>query len=465
MELHFNISFSIAGLFIAVVLFLVVSLYYSSSNLVNKRFKYFLISAIAMIALDIITAITDDYGSAVPVWLNIVLNTLYFFAGAMVAILFLYYCISVALRKDSPKVRFKFYAINLTMLGLYTVSLIVNGFLGFYFYFDATGAYTHGSLYIGVSLFPVLFVVESIVLFIVRHKRFNPRQILSTALFFASFFTSYALQLTLFPSVLLSDFGVALGCLLVFFSIESPDYIQLMVTLKELNNLKASLEMLVKERTAELDREKESYEELTLETLSSLASLIDAKDHYTNGHSFRVAAYAKALAEQLGLDQYESEQIYFAGLIHDVGKVAISESILTKPGKLSPEEFKIIQSHSSIGGDILKGIREFKIFEQVARSHHERYDGKGYPDGLKGEEIPYAARIVAVCDTFDAMTSDRVYRKALSDEVALKEIETFKGSQFDPEIADAFLALYRSYPNSLRDHVDEFALSVKTERS
>ena len=183
--------------------------------------------------------------------------------------------------------------------------------------------------------------------------------------------------------------------------------------------------------------------------------VIDAKDHYTNGHSFRVAAYAKGMAKMLNFSFADAEQLYFAGLIHDVGKIGIKESILTKPGKLTDQEYAIIKSHSSLGGEILKGIHQFKIFEQVARSHHERYDGTGYPDKLKGEDIPYPARIVTICDTFDAMTSDRSYRKALSDEKAIKELITYKGTQFDPELVDVFLKLYNSFPDTIRNHIDE----------
>jgi putative two-component system response regulator len=227
-----------------------------------------------------------------------------------------------------------------------------------------------------------------------------------------------------------------------------------MSTLYELNELKASLEIQVNDRTKELDKEKQSYKMLTLETLSSLAELIDAKDHYTNGHSFRVAAYAKALAIALGYKD-EAEKIYLAGLIHDVGKIGISEAILTKPGKLTEDEYHTIQSHAPLGGNILRGLHQFRIFKEVARSHHERWDGNGYPDKLKGEQIPLEARIVAVCDVYDAMTSDRSYRKALSDKAALAELERVKGSQLDPRMVDAFIKICESYPDSIRNHIDE----------
>ena len=457
--MNYNISFTIASIAISLILILIVSLNYSSSNLVNKRFKWFLISTIVMDVLNIGTVYSNYYADKIPGWVNYILNGLYFFSGAVVALLFFYYCVSVAFVKEKAKTRKIYYIVNMSLLGAYAIGLFVNGFTGIFFDFNG-GQYNHGPLYYFVNLLAIAYVIESIVIFVLKRKMFNRRQMVSMIIFYAVFFASFGLQLAVFPDVLLSDFGTAIGSLVVFFSLETPDYVKLMATLNELNELKASLEIQVINRTKELDEEKQSYEELTLETLSSLAELIDAKDHYTNGHSFRVAAYAKALAEHLGFSFSESEQIYFAGLIHDVGKIGINESIITKKGRLNDEEYKIIQSHSSLGGNILKGIKEFKIFEEVARSHHERYDGAGYPDKLKGSEIPYAARIVAVCDTFDAMTSDRSYRRALTDEVALAELIRVKDSQLDGHIVDAFLSLYKTYPDSIRNHVDEIADTI-----
>lgn len=415
-----------------------------------------------MFILDIATVITNDYSSYIPVPLNIILNGLYFFSGACVAIFFLYYCVSIALRDKTKTFRRNFYMINLIILFVYFISLIVNGFTGIYFYFDNSLKYSHGPVYLLVNLLSVGFTIEALIIFLIERKKFNFKQLIAIPLFMGAFFISFILQLFVFPDILLSDFGIALASLILFFSIETPDYVKLMVTLNELNELKSSLEMQVQNRTNELNLEKESYEELTLETLSSLAMVIDAKDHYTNGHSFRVAAYARGMAQELGFSLKEQEEIYFAGLIHDVGKIGISEMILTKPGKLNFDEFETIKSHSALGGDILKGIKEFPVFEKVARSHHERYDGNGYPDKLAGENIPFEARIVTICDTFDAMTSDRSYRKALSDEVALAEFEKYKGTQFDPQLVEVFKRLYNKFPDSIKNHVDELSISEST---
>ena len=457
----YNVSYSVAALVIVTILLIVISIQYSSTNLVNRRYKFFLISAFIMIGLDLFTVYTNAIAYSFPIILSQILNGIYFFVSASVAILFLYYVVSFAFKDTSKKLRRILYIVNISILGAVGISLILNNWLGFYFYFTADGVYTHGPVYVLVNLATIIYVIESIVAMVIKRKNFNIRQLVATALFYASFFFTFALQLTLFGDVLLSDLGVAIGALMTFFSIETPDYIKLMKTLNELNELKASLEIQVENRTHELDEEKKSYEELTLETLSSLANVIDAKDHYTKGHSTRVAAYSKGIAEQLGLSAQECEQIYFAGLIHDVGKIGINELILTKPGKLTEKEYEIVKAHSPLGGDILKGIKQFPVFEQVARSHHERYDGNGYPDKLKGEEIPFPARIVTVADTFDAMTSDRSYRKALSDETAIKELITYKGTQFDPYIVNAFLDLYNSFDDSIRNHVDEIAKSSK----
>lgn len=413
-----------------------------------------------MIGLDVLTVITNFYAAHIPTPLNMVLNGLYFLSGTCVAVLFLYYCLSVAFKNSDTKTRRVFYIINISLVAAYALSLVFNNFFGFYFGF-VDNQYTRGPVYLLVNAVSLAFVFESIIVFIIKTKMFNIKQLVTTYFFYGFFFLSFVLQLFVFPDILLSDFGCALGALMVFFSIETPDYAKLMYTLNELNELKASLEIQVRSRTQELDAEKASYEILTLETLASLAQVIDAKDHYTNGHSFRVAAYARGMGKILNFSDQQQEQIYFAGLIHDVGKIGISENILSKPGKLTSEEFSVIKTHPALGGDILKGIKEYHIFEQVARSHHERYDGTGYPDKLAGDNIPFTARIITICDTFDAMTSDRSYRKALSDQTAIDELIKGKGTQFDERLVDVFLKLYNSYPDTIRNHIDDLAMEIK----
>ena len=283
MKLSYNISFSLAAMIITIVLILIMSLKYSSSNIVNKRFKFFLISIIVMIALDIITVITNDYAAYIPVWGNMILNNIYFFACTVVGLLFFYYIVSVALKDAKPETRRIFYLVNLIALGIFTITLVVNQFTGIYFYFENGQYMPDGPAYLFINLLSVLYVLEAVVIFIIKRKNFRINQIVSTALFVVIFFASFILQLFVFKKTLLSDFGTATGTLIVFFTIETPDYVKLMQTLNELNDLKASLENQVINRTKELNEERKAYERLTLETLSSLAEVVDAKDHYTNG--------------------------------------------------------------------------------------------------------------------------------------------------------------------------------------
>jgi len=177
--------------------------------------------------------------------------------------------------------------------------------------------------------------------------------------------------------------------------------------------------------------------------VTALAYALEAKDVYTSGHSQRVTEISVAIAEHLGLPEEGIEKIRLAGQVHDIGKIGVRESVLNKPGSLTDEEYKHVRLHSETGEHILKPIVEDKEILKAVRHHHERYDGAGYPDGLKGERIPLLARIIAVADTFDAMTSERPYRKALTKEAACAEVERCRGTQFDPEAADAFLEVWR----------------------
>ncbi len=196
----------------------------------------------------------------------------------------------------------------------------------------------------------------------------------------------------------------------------------------ELVHLQNNLEEEVYIKTKEV-------EALSLHIIQSLAQTIDAKDKYTNGHSERVAKYAMEIARRAGYSQKQQEDIYVMGLLHDVGKIGIADAVINKPGRLTKEEFDAIKEHPVIGADILRKIREMPNLMIGARWHHEKYDGSGYPDGLKGNEIPIEARIIAVADAYDAMTSNRSYRNVLPQEVVRKEIEEGSGSQFDPLLA------------------------------
>ena len=199
----------------------------------------------------------------------------------------------------------------------------------------------------------------------------------------------------------------------------------------------------------DLASELEKNKHLFIHTTIALAAAIDAKDHYTHGHTSRVTSLSLEIAKKLGQKNkkiFEGrflEDLHIAGLLHDIGKIGITEAILNKQGPLDDQEKAIMQSHSTVGATILQPIKELQEAILGVKYHHERFDGSGYPEGLKGDQIPFNASIISVADTFDAMTTDRPYRKGLSKEEAINEIKRFSGKQFDPEIAGALIELYQ----------------------
>jgi putative nucleotidyltransferase with HDIG domain len=177
---------------------------------------------------------------------------------------------------------------------------------------------------------------------------------------------------------------------------------------------------------------------LFLSSIRALANAIEARDQYTRGHSERVTEYAVKIAERMKIDKQELEKIRYAALLHDIGKINIKEGILNKPGKLTDEEFKIMSQHPVYGARIMEPVEEFRQMLPYMYHHHEKYSAGGYPEGLSGEDIPLASRILAVADSFDAMTSNRPYRKSLSIEHATDEIDKNSGTQFDPRVVAVF---------------------------
>ena len=180
---------------------------------------------------------------------------------------------------------------------------------------------------------------------------------------------------------------------------------------------------------------------MTTQTILSISNAVDARDAYTKRHSSRVAEYSVLLAKALGWDSHRLEQLYSIALLHDIGKIGISDSILNKHAALSPKEREIIKQHTVIGGEILKDLTLLPNASIGAVSHHERYDGTGYPYGLKGSQIPLEARIIGIADAFDAMNSSRVYRTRISPRKIMEELRAGRGSQFDPDLLDKFLPI------------------------
>lgn len=209
----------------------------------------------------------------------------------------------------------------------------------------------------------------------------------------------------------------------------------------DLSRLQADLEHEVLKKTQEIAAQHEKLERISMQIVKALSGAVDAKDTYTNGHSLRVAEYSKEIARRAGIVGEEQDDIYMLGLLHDVGKIGVPDAIINKPTRLTEDEFMVIKNHPVMGAKILKNIKDFPKLITGARWHHERYDGKGYPDGIAGDEIPLEARIIAVADAYDAMSSRRSYRGVLPQEIVRLEIEKGKGTQFDPVMTEIILGM------------------------
>ena len=327
-----------------------------------------------------------------------------------------------------PLIRFKF--VNaLVVLGVFLV--ILSQFTGYYYWIDEFNVYHRG------AHFAVGYIIPSIINFIQLsvvlqyYKKMSRGVRVSLLLFVVLPFLVSLLQIRLY-GLSLTNVALALVAILVY-----------LLSLIDLNN---SVEDKNRMRIKKLkDREANTF--LMFEQVSaSLVSAFDAKGLYTKGHSERVAKYAEMIAESLGKNDDECRRVYCAAILHDAGKIGLNEELLNKKEELSPEEKKEMESHVIIGSDILSGITDAPFLKDCARSHHEKYDGTGYPDGLKGERIPEIARIVAVADCYDHLTSAEYYREALPQSVVREEIMKASGSRFDPVFADAMLRIIDSDP-------------------
>lgn len=235
-------------------------------------------------------------------------------------------------------------------------------------------------------------------------------------------------SLAVYFVVSISGIFIGIGMLVLFF-------VNLVRTISQVRDLERTRQQ------QEIRKRRKQMETMSLQMIQTLVTTIEAKDEYTRGHSHRVAEYSALIAKELGWKQKDIFHLRNAAHLHDIGNIGIPDAILNKPARLTDEEYAVIKEHTIIGAEILKNITLVKHVVEVARSHHECYDGTGYPDGRKGEEIPIEARIIAVADSYDAMRSRRIYRNTLKPEAIYEQFQKNRGVQFDPEITDTFLRL------------------------
>ena len=304
------------------------------------------------------------------------------------------------------------------------VLLVISQFTGLYYTFDAQNTYQRARWNIVCYIVPIAITLVHVTLELQYRKSLG--RVIAFSLILNSVIPLIASIIQLF----------AYGLSLTNMSIVGMAILLYLFVLIDLNE---TVERAKNQEIEFYKKEREQEHDMFEQTAEALASAIDAKDPYTNGHSRRVAEYSLKIAKSVGKPEDECERVYFAALLHDVGKIGVPSSIINKKGRLTDEEFEQIKRHPILGGQILSTIKQSPWLSIGARYHHERYGGRGYPEGLKGEEIPEIARIIAVADAYDAMTSNRSYRNAIPQHIVREEIVKGSGTQFDPEFAKAML--------------------------
>ena len=425
MTLDYNIYLEVAVIPLDIMLLIFLQLRYKKLSNVNVAFKRFAIFVTIATIVDVVTAIVTSAHGLVPnpvhYFFNIADSMLASASGVTFA-LYIY-----AYVKRDYKTR---YLLTQMLLVVNYVLLLTNPLTHLVFEYDQDGNYIHNALFVPVAYgFPILFFLIGSVYMLIHWKDYRKSQIVILVIAMIGAGVLFSLQMLFFDTFLITFFVASLGVLTIYLSLESPDYEKLIETMEQLRESQAR-------EAAAAARER-----LSNEIMLALSHAVDAKDHYTNGHSARVAEYAREIARYMGKTEKECDEIYCMGLLHDVGKIGVHEDILNKPGRLTDEEFDEIKKHTVMGYDILQNITDFPGLSTGARWHHERYDGKGYPDGLPGEDIPEEARIICVADCYDAMTSKRSYSKPKSQREVRKELVRCMGTQFDPKIAEAMIAI------------------------
>lgn len=431
--LVYNINFEAASFFFIALLYFYLRKKYYNSSQVNNTFRRLVFCQMLAIFFDIASSITISYSKVLPVWVNITLNTLYFTASSLYYYTLHLLFISFGIKK---KLGVPLLFISRFVLISFLTLLVANIPTGIFFYFN-NGVYLHGKFYPLCILIPIAFLFECSGTFMIIRKRVSDQIFIVLLTLLVMSVAGPALQYFYFPNVLLTNFFSLVSLNLCLFALVSPDYAELTKKRAELNELQIHLEAKAAIESEKIHKRDKQKELLSEQIIDALAETIDAADSNRSGHSENVAENSRKIAYMMSLPKNEVQKIYYTAVLHDIGIIGVSEDITSKQGGFTDEEFEQMKKHSEIGERILSQITEMPEIAANVRSHHERFDGKGYPDGLAGKDIPLCARIIAVADAYDAMVHERSYKDAMSPEAAKKELLEKSGSQFDPNVVAA----------------------------
>lgn len=413
----------------------------------DKWYKIAVVANIAMLLGDI----TDWTLSGIPgAHITFIYNfgmTVYFVSSGVLMFSFMAYIYSCFNHKAAqPKYVVR---IGIAMMVTQIFFAVISPLTGAIFVILDNNVYSRGSLFFVSQLTAVVVFSMGFWLYIRNFKLLTVKEKI--------YFLLYLILPTVGEFVQAFSYGIAILNVAVTVSFL---FVTLFVTSELEEQLRQSEEDLEQERLDALKKQQANQELLIEQTIMALSNAVEAKDRYTHGHSYRVARYAREITARMGSTPDEQKRVYYTGLLHDVGKLKISDAIINKTTKLTIEEYDEMKLHTLAGYHILKEISSISDFAIGARWHHERYDGNGYPNGLKGDNIPLIARVICVADAYDAMTSNRTYRSILPREKVRQEIVDGMGTQFDPDIAQIMLDMidedtyyYLHQPSESREKV------------
>ena len=410
----------------------------------RSRFAFIMLNASAMLLI-----LADRYAyifrgdeSSLGFWMVRITNFTTF--TCTIGLMFFYNSILESLLAELGDVKKKILRLKLNKIfcAIAELLIIVSQFTGLYYTFDATNHYQRSSLNWISYVLPLTVMIIQLSVILNYRKKFSKRILVMLILFDTLPIVTSVVQMFIYGLSLTNISSVIVVIILYF------------IALGDMNRWAEKGESLEMEHIRE---QQARTQRLFDQTAISMIDALDSKEEYTQGHSVRVAKYAKQLAELAGKDEKEQNEIYYAGLLHDIGKIGVPDEIINKKGELTPEEYEIMKQHPVIGRHILSGITEMPYLGIGASFHHERYDGTGYPEGLKGEEIPELGRILAVADAYDAMSSMRSYRDAIPQQKIREEFIKHSGTQFDPE--------YAKLMQHLIDLDSEYQMKEKTDTS
>ena len=432
----YNTNYEAAAFIYAVLFYIFLRVKYLNNTPSNDRMKKLIMACLASLALDLFTSVCITYGDVINPVLNSVLNGIYFFSLVILTFsVTKFYMTFMNLSKTYMNVLNVIINV-LVMVSL--VALIINVKTGIFFTFRH-GYYEPGKMYSMCYFMPVIYFLLTFVSLIAGRKGVSRKNFifLLAGLLIAP--SGAVIQFFRRPDILLSNATTVYALSLGSLTLETPAYAELVQKKHEHDELNDHLEEKADEVVKEAETKSQEENVFSEQIMNVISKTIDYSNH-TDGDKARLSAEAsKKTAIEMGYSEDFASDIYYMAIVHDVGMIGIPDEILEKDGLYTDDERKAMQKHTLIGFKIVSNITQINNIGIAARWHHERYDGTGYPDGLKGDAIPIEARIVGVADAYYGMTGERTYKKKMTEEEARAELRRCSGSQFDPRVVEAFL--------------------------